>query len=83
MPTSIGKLRACVYFLDQMAVSALEEAFIVAEEAMHAAAAVASELPADAATTPSEANDRSPGHESRRRARGRRDVALTIAQRQR
>ena len=33
-----------------MAVSALEEAFIVAEEAMHAAAAVASELPADVAT---------------------------------
>ena len=52
VPTSIGKLRACVYFLDQMAVSALEEAFIVAEEAMHAAAAVASELPADVATTP-------------------------------
>ena len=52
VPTSIGKLRACVYFLDQMAVSALEEAFIVAEEAMHAAAAVASESPADVATTP-------------------------------
>ena len=52
VPTSIGKLRACVYFLDQMAVSALEEAFIVAEEAMHAAAAVASELPADVAPTP-------------------------------
>jgi len=52
VPTSIGKLRACVYFLDQMAVHALEEAFIVADEAMHAAAAVAVESPENVSTTP-------------------------------
>lgn len=52
VPTSIGKLRACVYFLDQMAVHALEEAFIVADEAMHAAAAAAVESPENVATTP-------------------------------
>lgn len=52
VPTSIGKLRACVYFLDQMAVHALEEAFIDADEAMHAAAAIAVESPENVATTP-------------------------------